>query len=121
MIKAEDMGLQVVGALHEIARNAAVVGRPDIGGLFQGHAGGQSVRHRAHAADALGDLRGVARVAALEYGLEAAVHAAGQVGVHHLAAFHDHGGFEMALDTGDRIDGDGHLLGHNIPPLNQLS
>ena len=112
MIKAQDMRLKIIRALHEVAGNASVMRRGDAGGVFQRHTGGQSMRHGADAADALGNLGSVARVAAFHNGFKTAVHAAGKMGVNHLSVFHLHFRFKVAFDTSNRIDGNGHGLGH---------
>ena len=112
MVEVQDMGLEIVRALHEIAGNAPVMRHRDPGGLLQRHAGRQGMGHGAYAADALGYLGSVARVAPLHDGFKTPVHAAGKAGIDNLAVFHLHFGFKMTFDTGDRIDGNAHGLGH---------
>ena len=62
------------------------------------------VRYRAHAADALHDLRGILGRAVLHDELHAAEAAAGHPGVGHLAVGHFHLDAQMAFDAGDRVD-----------------
>ena len=62
------------------------------------------MRDRAHAADALHDLRGVLGRAVLHDHLHAAEAAAGHPGVGDLAVFDFHLHAQMALDAGDRVD-----------------
>ena len=70
------------------------------------------MRNGAHPADALRNLGSFARVASFHDGFKAAIHAAAEVGVDNLAVFHLYFGFKMAFDSGDRINGDAHGLGH---------
>src|SRR5271157_709016 len=67
----------------------------------------------AHAADALGEHPGVARVAPLEDDFDAAPHLARRPGLAHLAAVDLAVDAQMSFDAGDRIDDN---AGHDACP-----
>jgi len=56
-------------------------------------------------------MRSTIWVAPFQNLFKTAEHPTGEVGVHNLAVLHHHLGLEMALDSGDGIDGDSGL-GH---------
>ena len=80
----QDVRLDEVRAVDQVAQDAAVGrhGNPEC--VVQGTDGGHAVRHRADAADALGDVLGVARVAADQQLLETPEQAADGPGIDHL-------------------------------------
>ena len=63
------------------------------------------MRDGADTADALDDLRRVARVAVFQDAFETTEHAACDMGVDDMAVSHFNLNLEMAFDAGDRIDG----------------
>ena len=111
MVEVQDVRLQVVGAQDQVAGDTAVAGHLDVEGVFLRQGGSHGMGGGAHAADALHDLGGVTRVAPFQNLFKTAEHPTGEVGVHNLAVLHHHLGLEMALDSGDGIDGDSGL-GH---------
>ena len=96
--------MQELRALDQVADDARIVRDFDAVSLFGGNGGRVSVRHRAHAADALHDLRRIFGRAILHDELHTAEAAAGHPGVGDLAVLDFHLDAEMALDTGDRVD-----------------
>jgi hypothetical protein len=89
MIEVQNTGLQVVGALNEVAQDAAIFG--DTGGYIESgvkvKGGGYGVRSGADAADTLGQVNGISGVPALQQDLKAAEHNTLALGVLDLASF----------------------------------
>ena len=104
VVEPQDVAVQELRALEQVADDARVVRDLDAVGFFGRDSGRVGVGHRAHAADALHDLRGVFGRAVLHDHLHAAEAAAGHPSIGDLAVgdFHLHA--EVALDAGDRVD-----------------
>ena len=124
MVKMQDVRLEVVRTEDQVTGGAAVARNRGAAGFFQRDAGGGGMGGGAHAADALHDLGGVARMTPAQDGFETTVHAAGQFRIDDFAVFNHDLGLEMAFDTGHRIDGDrGFRLGsfcHKVAPQKRL-
>ena len=96
---------------HQVAQDAAVVGRSQDEGTVQVQARRDGVRYRAHSTDALSVRDGVARVAPDHDDLEATEHSAVALGRDHLLlaanVVHGYFDFQMPFDAGHGIDGYG--------------
>ena len=124
MVKMQDVRLEVVRTEDQVTGGATVARNRGAAGFFQRDAGGGGMGGGAHAADALHDLGGVARMTPAQDGFETTVHAAGQFRIDDFAVFNHDLGLEMAFDAGHRIDGDrGFRLGsfcHKVAPQKRL-
>jgi hypothetical protein len=115
-VQLVEMGAVVVdelGAVHEVARQAAQIGRIGLEAIIQGADGSQGVHLGAHAACALGDVRCVAGITAFKNNLQAAEQLGGTPGVLYLAALNLHIDAQVALDASNWIDG---VFSHLLSP-----
>ena len=104
VVEPQDVAVQELRALDEVADDARVVRNGDAVGLLSGDGGGMRVGNRADAADALHDLRSVLGRAVLHDKLHAAEAAAGHPCIRHDAVLNLHLDAQMTLDAGDRVD-----------------
>ena len=109
MVKMQDVGLEIIARQHQVPGYAPVFGHLDAAHGLNRKGRRRSVRHRAHAADALYDLGGVAGVPPAQDGLESPEHAAGDPRIGDFAVLHLHLDLEMPFKPGNGIDGDNGL------------
>jgi len=104
----QDVGLDVVGPLDQVAQDAAVVGDAavDAIGLVEGEGCRQPLGGRADPADALHDAGGIPRVAPEQDVLQPAVHHPRALGLPDHTAVDHRLDLEVALDAGYRINHD---------------
>ena len=114
VVEPQDVAVQELGALEDVADDAGVVGDGDAVSLLSRDGAGMGVRHGANAADALHDLGSVLGRAVLNDQLDAAEAATGYPGVGYLAVLDFHLNAQMALDTGYGID---YGTRHGLPPF----
>ena len=105
VVEPQDRGVQNLTALGEVTDEARALRDLDAVGVLGGKGAGVRVAHRAHAADTLGDERGVVGAAALEGMLQATVQVARGPRLGDLAVLDFHLDGQMALDTGNGING----------------
>ncbi len=101
-----DMVVHVLRAVHEVANQLRIRRYAVIQRIFHRPDRGQPVHQRAHAADALCEGPGIARVAPLQNDLDAAHHGAGRPGLCNAIAIHLRLDAQVPLDAGYRINND---------------
>ena len=112
MIEMHHVVVHVLRADHQIADQLGVVRNLVFERIFHRAHRGDAVHQGAHAADALGEGPGIARVAPAQDDLDAAHHGAGAGGLGDDAVGVGFGlDAQMAFDAGDGIDNDS-LCGH---------
>ena len=106
LIEMQDVGLDVVGALDQVAQDAAVVGDAagDAVGFVEGKGRSQAVGGGTDAADALHDAGRVTGIASLQNVLEPAVHHARTLGFLDHAVVHHRFDLQVPFDAGYRIN-----------------
>ena len=110
VIEVHDVVLHHLRGHDEVAQQPRVGRRHRADRVLDGADRGDGVHRRAHAADALGEDPGVARVAPLKNQLDAAEHRRRRPRVLDGAAVHLRLDAQVALDARDRIDDDvGHV------------
>ena len=106
VVEVDDVVLHELDAFQQVAEDACIIGDRDAQGILDCPHRSDGMHGSAHAAHALGKEPGVARIAALHDGLQAAEGCAGAPGIGHFAIGDGHFEAQMALNTGDRIDRD---------------
>ncbi len=106
---------------HEIAYQLRIGGDGVVKGILDGAHRRDPVDQRAHAADALREGPGVARVAALQDDFDAAYHGAGTGGTGDHRAVEFRLDPQMAFDPRDRIDHDGLCAHGRFPAAGRLA
>ena len=106
MVEVDDMILQVLDTLKQVAHDPGVVGDNDPQGILNRTHGSDGMHGRADAADALGERPRVPRVATLQHEFHAPEAGAGAPGIGHPAVIDLHFDAQMPFDAGDRVDGD---------------
>ena len=107
-----DVRRDEVRRLRQVARDPAVVReREMVGRVLRLHRG-DAVVQRTHAANALGDVLGIQRIAAPQKILKSAKHLAGHKSPGDLAVLDVHLDAEMAFDARDRTQSN--RLAHNV-------
>lgn len=96
------MRLDIIGAQNQVSRDDAIGGQRWTIYLLLGQNGGQTVGDGADAADALGDLLGVERIAPFEYVLETTEHFSSAISTGHLAAIKLKTNAQVPFDAGQR-------------------
>ncbi len=116
LVEVEDMGLNEVGALNQVAQDAAVVGDAAVHPVdfVEGEGRRQAVGGRADPADSLHDAGGVTGVAPGEDGFQPAIHHPGTLGLFDHSAVHHRLDLEVSFDAGYRINYN--LFCHSLSP-----
>ena len=121
VIEVHDVVVHELRADHQIADQLRIGGNRDFERIFDRAYRGDAVHQRAHAADALRERPGIARVAAPQNDFDAAHHGAGTRGPGDHRAVEFRLDPQVPLDPGDRIDDDGLCAHVPLPPALKLS
>ncbi len=115
MVEMHDVVVDVLCADHQVADQLGVGRDADLQRVLDGADRGDGMHQGAHAADALGEGPGVARIASAQDDLDAAHHGAGRVGLLDGAILHLRLDAQVAFDAGDGIDDDALVHGVTAP------
>ena len=107
----DDVVLDELGGFQQVAQDAGIVRDGNTQGIFNCSHGADSVYGRSNPTDALGIDPGVAGIASRQDQLHPAKHRAGTPRVGNQTVFYLNFDAQMALDTGNGIDGN--LLGRS--------
>ena len=104
VIEVDQMVMHVLGGHHEVADQRGVFGNLDAYGVVHAAGGGQGVHVGAYAAGTLGEMLGVARIAAFQDQFHAAEKLRAAPGVFHQTVFHLHFNTQVAFNSSNGID-----------------
>jgi hypothetical protein len=111
-VEMDDVIVLVLGAVHQVANQARVLGNLHADGVVDCPHRGQSMDVRSDPAGALHEMLGIPRISSLQDDFDAAEHLPGAPGVDDFASGHLDLDAEVPLDAGYRIDDDS--LSHMI-------
>ena len=106
LIEVHDVIVQGVRDQNQIADVLRVERHLQLQRVFHRAHAGHGVHRGAHAAEALGEQPGVARIAAAQNVFDAAPHGAGSPGIADRIVVHFHVDAEVAFNSGNGIDRD---------------
>ncbi len=102
MIEMHDMIMDVLRTDHQVANQLCIWRDLGADRVLNRANRCHAVHQRAHAANALSECPGIARIAILQNDFDTAHHRAGRIGLRDLVAVHLRFDTEVAFDAGDR-------------------